>query len=445
MTRTVVIGGGIAGLTAARSAAIAGDEVTVLEGSAAWGGSVADVRLGELAVDIGAESFASRGTAVANLALALGLETAPPTDGGAWLDFGDRAAPIPAGVLGIPVSPLASDVREAIGTGAATRAWLDRVTPDLHIGRHRNLGSLVRSRMGETVLDSLVRPVVQGVYGVDPDDADVDVLLPGLNGALTRAGSLSGAVASLRAAAPAGAAVTGIRGGVHQLVPALLEALHRLDVRLAPSSAVDGIVRSDAGWEVSAAGQRIEADRVILATSGEAARSLLRAAVADDLLEGWPAARESVAYALLIDAPELDTAPRGTGVLVVQPSAGEPSALTHSTAKWPWLRDSLPPGRHVLRLTYPGRATPSLADAVRDAGRLLGVPLDEASVVAHGGRLWTQDPSRAQLGVRERIEALALALSDVDGLAVTGSWFAGTGLAATIPHAQAAGIAPSER
>ena len=75
--------------------------------------------------------------------------------------------------------------------------------------------------MGRKVLELLVAPVATGVYSASPDDLDVEVVAPGLNAALTRLGSLSGAVGELRAAAKAGSAVGGIRGGMWRLPEAL--------------------------------------------------------------------------------------------------------------------------------------------------------------------------------------------------------------------------------
>jgi oxygen-dependent protoporphyrinogen oxidase len=84
---------------------------------------------------------------------------------------------------------------------------------------------------------------------------------------------------------------------------------------------------------------------------------------------------------MVLDAPALDAAPRGTGVLV-RPGVTRAKALTHATAKWPWLASSLPAGRHVVRLSYavtPGEDVRS--HALADASRLLGVPLSEDQVL----------------------------------------------------------------
>ncbi|WP_343882463.1 protoporphyrinogen/coproporphyrinogen oxidase, partial [Leifsonia poae] len=223
-TRVIVIGGGMAGLVAARDCARPGFSVTLLEAGDRVGGSVASLEIDGLTVDAGAESYATRGGHVRELVdeLGLGRDVVTPNPAGAWVRFGSQSVPLPkAGLLGIPSSPLASDVVRAIGWAGAWRAYLDRVMPVLKIGTERSLGTLVRKRMGAKVLERLVAPVATGVYSARPDDLDIDVVAPGLNSALTRLGSLSGAVGELRSNAKAGGAVEGIRGGMWRLPAAL--------------------------------------------------------------------------------------------------------------------------------------------------------------------------------------------------------------------------------
>jgi oxygen-dependent protoporphyrinogen oxidase len=96
-------------------------------------------------------------------------------------------------------------------------------------------------------------------------------------------------------------------------------------------------------------------------------------------------------------------------------------------------------GLHVLRVSY-GRAgiptpEPTLADALADASVLLGVELDPTSVAGHAvvhfpNSLPPQTPEH-----RARVADLTARLPQEPGLAITGAWFAGTGLAAVIPHA----------
>ena len=281
MRDVIVIGGGVAGLVAARECAHFGLSVTVLEATDAVGGAVAHHEVAGLTLDSGAESFAVRRGSVAKFVAQLGLsdEVVAPNPAGAWLHLpahetsggtrggpggrpdgelagGSVSVPLPrAGVLGIPGSPLATDVRRVLGWGGAWRAYLDRLIPVLKIGREHSLGELVRKRMGRRVLERLVEPVASGVYSASALDLEVDVVAPGLNGALTTTGSLSGAVLALRAAAPAGSAVGGLRGGMSRLVDALVADLEHFGVEIVTGSRVQGLVAGgsddDPVWAVT--------------------------------------------------------------------------------------------------------------------------------------------------------------------------------------------------
>ncbi len=169
-TDVVVVGGGVAGLVAALECAKVGLRVTVLERRDEIGGCVGRIELDGLTLDSGAESFATRGGAVAELLEQLGLadDIEKPNPAGAWLVWHGRggvtdAAPLPkTGVLGIPANPLGDDVRRIIGWSGATRAYADRLMPIMRIGRAHSLGKLVRTRMGDAVLDRLVTPDLGG-------------------------------------------------------------------------------------------------------------------------------------------------------------------------------------------------------------------------------------------------------------------------------------------
>lgn len=97
-------------------------------------------------------------------------------------------------VLGVPASPLAAETIRLLGTGAAVRAYLDRVMPLLTVGKTREFGSLVRKRLGEVAVQRLVEPEIRERFGVAADAVEVAVAAPGLNEALSRVGSLTAAV-----------------------------------------------------------------------------------------------------------------------------------------------------------------------------------------------------------------------------------------------------------
>lgn len=400
--RTYVIGGGIAGLVAARRLVLGGRDVTVLEASDRFGGQVAWHTVGGLDLDAGAESFATRGGAVARLAsaLRLGDDVVTPAASPAWVHRADGTSfALPAaGVLGIPAVPLAADVIAAIGLRAAMRAQLDTLLPAAVGAKAGSLGELVRRRMGRAVLEQLVAPVVRGVHSREPDELTVERASPGLRQALLREGSLGHGVQSLRDRAPAGSQVAGIRGGVTRLVDELLADLQRFGVELRTGARVDDV----APGEVRVGGETLRGD-VLIAAPGVGATAA-------------PGRRVTL-VTLVVEAPDLDAAPRGTGVLVSADADVHARALTHATAKWPWLAEVAGAGRHVLRLSYDGEGA-SVAQAERDATAVLGMPigrLDDSAIVT-----WERAGPRTHA---------------VDGMRYVGE-AGGTGLASIVDQAE---------
>ena len=408
-SRALVVGGGIAGLVAARRLALEGAMVTLLEASDGLGGHIARHTVCGIELDAGAESFATRGDVVSGLATALGLgdEIVTPTGSPAWVYRADGTTfPLPAtSVLGIPGVPMARDVVAAIGAPAAWRARLDALVPGSVGNRAVTLGELVERRMGRRVLVDLVAPVVRGVHSVGPDELTVHRAHPGLRSALRREGSLAAAVRRLRELSPAGSQVAGIRGGMSRLVEALVAELRRIGVEVRTGARV---VAADADGVTLDGGERLRGD-VLVAAPG--------------VTEPAGPERRVTLVTLVVEASELDAAPRGTGVLVAAGAGVRARALTHLSAKWDWVAERAE-GRHVLRLSYDG--TPdggpdAIADrALRDATRLLGVPI--ASVVDSAIVSWERASQR---------------LHSVDGMRYVGEAVSGTGIAAVVALADA--------
>ena len=445
--RVVVVGGGVAGLVVALRLVNARIPTTVLEATDRVGGAVTWHDVAGTRLDAGADSFATRAPAVGALGAELGLEVTAPAAAGAWVHLPGGPVPLPrAGMLGVPVDPWARDVRRAIGIRGAARAGLDRVLP-ARVGvpdGPTTLGHVVRARMGSRVLDRLVGPVAGGVHSADPDALDLDTVLPGVRAALAEQGSLGAAVARLRGTATAGAAVAGLRGGMHTLPTALAGAVVAAGGEVRTGVRVLGLDRAAAtAWVVRTSDGDLDAAGVVLATEP------------GDLLDGLPgpggprpgagsSAQDPVVLAtLVLHAPDLDAAPRGTGVLV-SPAVRDigAKALTHVTAKWPLLGTDLDPGTHVLRLSYggPGRAAPADGPDPRvvlaDAATLLGVRITADQVLGDDLVRWTRGLPRSDQGHRERIAALRSEMAALGPLWGVGAWCAGTGLTAVVGDAE---------
>ncbi|MET0735637.1 MAG: FAD-dependent oxidoreductase [Microbacterium sp.] len=449
--RIAIVGAGIAGLVAALECAKVGLQVTVIEEAETLGGAIRLAEISGVTLDVGADGWSTAGGHVRGLVDELGLADAvtPETPRGAWVTgIPSGAAPLPAGtLLGIPANPWDPAVRRVIGWRGVWRAYLDRLRPPLTIGQERNLDKLVRGRMGDLVADLLVAPLSVGRHGLAPAEVDVDLAAPGLSTALTRTGSLSGAVAQLSGdAAPT---YETLEGGMGLLVEALRSRLEVLGADVIAGSRVRGLVAVPGArptWEVlhgrdpDAADERVVADDVIVAVPEREARRLLAAHV--EGLEVEPRSESTLEIVtLLVHAPGLDDHPRGSAVYPV-PGTHTTSAVVHTSARWPWLSDRLGPGRHVVRIVLRGEGsagrTPRAADqqlialAEAEASALLGVPL-----TVEGARVdrFAAAPPRAALGQVTMAQAVRTAVRSTPGLAVTGAWISGSGLAQVVPDA----------
>lgn len=523
----LVIGGGIAGLTAAWDLVRAGLRPLLIEARGYTGGLVAAGRIGGARMDLGAEGFVVRGQAATSMLAELGLRTAaphgrprlflPPLTSGAgggspqWVlhRFPGNA------YLGIPADPLAADVVAMIGQGAAHRAAQDADLPGA-VGTGpkdpADLASFVTARMGAGVLERLVRPIVAGIHSADPADLAADVVMPGLRRATAELGSLSAAVAAVlerrraRRDGVGGRSVdAAVEGGLFRLTDALREAIEAgggsVRTRTGAQWLRPGDIEDSAGgetpaiWRVGIAPTRrgptpsaepvpdgaqevVATDRVVVACSAGAALRLLRGvpglpASATELTVpvGAPIAR----FTLVARAPELSGEPVGSGLLVapadpaepaavaasagtVAPDGAEPGggsasvvacpvrakALSHLSAKWPWvgaeLRALHGPDVHALRLSYgrPGQPRPQvdLQVALDDVAALTGVRIEPEAVIDHMLVRWDGTLPPVTPAYRERTTRLEEQLAPVSGLEVTGAWVAGTGIAAVVGHAR---------
>ena len=474
----LVVGGGMSGLLAARELARAGLSTTVLEAADAWGGCVGRHDVAGLTLDSGAESFATRSTAVADLATELGLggHIVAPRPGGAWVQLPGGARELPkTGVLGIPANPWDPEVRRSLGLGGSLRASLDKLLP-ASVGTRGEVSSvsaLVRARMGRRVLERLVEPVVGGVHSADPGLLDVDMVAPGLRAGITRHGSLAAAVAAQRKGtgtpdgpaqgspthpaatsgkpAKAGSAVAGLKGGMHTLVTELVADLRARGVQLLPGTAATAVARTPEGWKVTAGEGSYAGDVLVVALDGPSAIQLLGAAV-PALAAHQPGPGPLVKLVtLVVDLPALDRRPRGTGILVAPQTEGiRAKALTHATGKWDWVAEAAGRGRHVLRLSY-GRSEGAPAEsaatgtgpepagdeelldmALQDASALLTVPVTREALVDWDVVSWAGALPFAAVGHRQRVAEVRQVCAGIDGLLMVGGWLAGNGLAAVV-------------
>ncbi len=447
-SEVIVVGAGVAGLTAARELALAGRTVIVLEAGDRPGGTLRTATIDGVDLDVGAEGFSVARPQTRALLDELGLadRVVAPRRSDARLLLDDGLHRIPHCLLGIPVDlgdPLTVDV---LGADAARRAQGRDRAPVGELASDIALGALVRERMDADVVARLVAPVVGGVHAVDPDTVEAEAVAPGLLGALRAEGSLARAAARLRAANGApGSAVNGLVGGMTALVGALVDAAGGLGADIRLNSRVRSVRRAGHRWQVRTDDGTRACQDLVLALDAPAAAILL----GDD--PAWSGVVEPLrsvrlgdvaVVALLVDLPVLDDDPLGSGVLV---GSGHPSvrakALTHASAKWDWVRERIGPPRHVVRLSY-GRdgtlaeqvdALPATAAA--DLAALLGresVAVEQSAVARWPRTLVRPMPGHRATAAAIVDAAIVDAATAAPNLAVVGAGLGGNSLAGTI-------------
>ena len=284
----IVVGGGIAGLVAARDLA-ANAAVTLIDAAAVLGGKVASTTFRGRPLDRAPDAFITRNPSAFELCHALGLgeELITPSAATAAIWSRGRLRPFPAGLaIGIPTDPIALLRSGIVSPLAAARSALDALLPgrvpsslvdDARAGAaDPTVGALVGRRLGRAVVDALVDPLIGGINAGDVDALSFVAALPQL------APLIAGRRRVARALRPApppvvrpgkpGSIFAGLERGLGSLADALEADLVRLGVTIRRDMAIDSLARSaDGKWRIAGA----LADGIVLATPADAAARIL--------------------------------------------------------------------------------------------------------------------------------------------------------------------------
>jgi oxygen-dependent protoporphyrinogen oxidase len=445
--RLVVVGAGITGLAAAFEwrRRHPDDEIVVLEAGDRIGGKLHRVELAGHWYDTGPEAVLARVPEAVRLIedLGLGDRLVAPATTQASVVLPDGRHPLPAGtVLGVPAS--ADGLDGILTPGGVARVRAEASLPPLTLDGDVSVGSLLRERLGDEVVDRLVEPLLGGVYAGRADQLSLTATMPALAAELPATGSVLAAAAAARDAGARsrgdadGPVFATVVDGIGVL-PEALVAASRAVVRL--RTPAHGLRRTAAGFELSvgpaAAPERLTADVVLVtAPAAKAARlvgDLAPAAV--EPLQGIPYASMAV-VAMAFPAQDVDA---GSGLLVPPMTGRLVKGVTVSSAKWPHLagggallvRSSVGRFRDESELQRPDEDL--TAAVVADVADLLGLdrpePL-ETRLMRWGGGL-----PQYLVGHAGRVDAIRAAVSEVPGLAIAGAAFRGVGVPACIRDA----------
>jgi oxygen-dependent protoporphyrinogen oxidase len=400
-------------------------------------------------LDEGADAFLRRVPEGIELATELGLadRLVSPTATSALVWSGGQLRPLPGGlVLGVPTDADAVAPSGILSAAAldAVRAEPDRAGDPL-VG-DESVGSLIRRRFGDEVLEQLVEPLVGGINAGEADRQSVDAVVPQIAAAAHRSASLSRGFAELAAAAGppvSGPVFAAPRDGMGSLVMELAASLAARGVQLVTDAVVEAIEPSGPGWTVMASGRPpVDADAVIVTSPAAVAASLVTplAPVAAELLAGIDHASVAL-VALAVPHERIGRPLDASGYLVPRTAGLTITAASWSSTKWAHLAGD----DAIIRASCGHRGDPAPVDLDDDA--LAAAVLADLSTTMELNAAPTEvriTRYRAgfpqyDVGHLDRVARIEADITDhAPGLVVTGSAFRGLGVPACIRQGRAA-------
>jgi oxygen-dependent protoporphyrinogen oxidase len=454
--QVVVVGGGIAGLAAAHRLVGAhgpadhtgtvGPQVTLLEAEDRLGGKIRTEVFAGRPLDVGAEALLARVPAGLELCHELGLEhdlVAPASDQPyVWTD---RLRPLPPRLMaGVPDGSQAVIGSGILSPAGLARAGLDLIVPARPPTHDVSIGSLVRRRLGDQVLERLIDPLLGGIHAGNCDELSVRATAPQLEAALKARRSLVRGLRALSGGslpAPTGPTFLTLSGGLEEMVRTLRERLTTVEFRTCSKlQSLDALPGGGARLTL-AGGEILSADHVILAVP-----AFVAAAVLGEACPAAAAGLEEIPYAavatigLSYPVEAFDRPLAGSGFLVTRGRGRTITACTWSSAKWPHLA-----GDTVLLKCSAGHAGNRAALDLDDEQLIGAVRVDLTQAMNLSAEPLEQRVFRFEralpqytVGHLERIARIDAALDWVPGVSLCGAAYRGVGVAACIRDGQVA-------
>jgi oxygen-dependent protoporphyrinogen oxidase len=473
--RTAIIGGGIAGLAAAYELeqarhAGAAVEYTLFEAAGKLGGVLASETVNGAVLEKGPDSFLTEKPAAAELCRELGLgdQLVPSNDAArkTWIVVNNRLVALPDGLMFlVPTKLVPTALTRLFSIPTKIRMGLELLHPPRRVSGDESVAALVKRHFGQEAVDRLADPLLSGIYGGDASQLSARTVLPKLVEMETEYGSLTRGMLAAhkqmrdRARAnhkngtnpaagngrPAGQSpaaqnrprsiFTSMRGGMNQLVEALVARLDPASIRV--SAAVSGLAKTDSGWMVKAGGAEELYDAVIVASPAWAAGVLLRPVdreLGDDL--GGIPYSSSITMNLIYDEAQIGPLPEGFGFLV---PGSEGRAMLACTFVHRKFLGRTPTGKAVLRAFLGGANNEDLLaepDAVliatvrRELSEILGSRILGAQVEPEHVQIsrWRRAMAQYSVGHQERMKRITDRLATHTGLRLAGNAYEGIGI-----------------
>ncbi len=444
----VIVGGGIAGLSAAWHLQKAGMAYILLDKEERWGGKIRTERIpseggGSFIIEAGPDSFITQKPWGVALAHELGLgDTLIGTNEQRKQTYvlnRGRPTPLPEGMMMIVPTRLQPFLfSPLISPWGKLRMGLEVFIPPRRDDGDETLAAFVRRRLGAEALDKMAEPLMSGIYNAEAGRQSLLATFPRFRELERQYGSLiRGMLALRRAHGPNGPAPAGSKAMSFFVAPrdgleALVEALTaRLRGELRPGTGVTALEPAADGYQLHLSdGATVRAGQVILATPAYVAARLLRplAPIAAELLDGIRYVSTGT-MSLAYQGVALSALPRGYGLVVPVGERRPLNAITLSSVKF---AHRAPEGYLLLRVFFGGSRSPRsmeldddalYATICRELDVLLGI---EAEPLWYRVYRWFDANPQYDVGHLERVAAIERHLPP--GIHITGSAYRGVGI-----------------
>ena len=447
MTHTIIIGGGIAGLTAAWQLAQLNPkaDVTLYEATNRLGGIVETVHRQGFTIELGPDSWVTEKPWAAQLAhdLGLGDELIPSNDATrvTWILRHAKLEAMPDGMrLMVPTDlsllrkPLFSDEAIRSYQSEPSRAEALRASAPNY---DESIASFVDRHFGPEVLETIAAPLLSGVFGGDVHTLSVRSVMPQFVHMERTHGSL---IAALQQRPPSPNSIfTTLRTGTQTLSDRMGAQLPRTGSASTPRS--PPLTQTGQTWTLTVPhpsqphrdewDQTTTYDHLILATPAHITTQLLPA------LTPYLPSESSSAILAVFAFHEHFPLPPGFGFLV---PAAEPNPLLAATFVDQKFPHRAPPNARLLRAFFTGDHTQQTDEQLTQTGfeamqQILGpLPTPAFSIL----RRWPRSLPQYAVGHHERINALQhLLAADYPTLHLLGNPYRGVGLPDLVRDARA--------
>ncbi|MFZ0633769.1 MAG: protoporphyrinogen oxidase [Acidobacteriaceae bacterium] len=448
LSKIAILGGGIAGLSAAwtlEKARRASQAVaySLYEASGRLGGVIRSEIVDGCVVEGGPDSFLSEKPAAAALCRELGIadQLLPSNDRErkTYILVKNRLIPLPDGLMFmVPTKLIPTILTQLFSWKTKLHMAREFLFPPAAAVEDESVAAMTRRHFGQETVDRLVSPLLSGVYGGNADQLSVRAVLPRMVTMEQKHGSLSRAMLAARksapkpgrSAAPARSLFTTLRDGMSQMTDGIAAQLIPGSVHL--SSPVESVTRQNDSWLVETAFGRERYDALILALPAWTAGGLLRPThrTLGEALQGVPYS-SSITVTLGYQRDDLCNLPLGFGYLVPTSENRRMLACTFVHNKF---AGRTPADKGVLRCFLGGSGNDALLDQT-DADLTAIVEQELAEVLDLRAKpnfvriaRWRQSMAQYGVGHLERMQRVREAVASLPGLALAGNAYEGIGV-----------------